>query len=71
MYLLWRAFTVVALACATGAHAQTASTGSVQGYPGKPIRLIVPFPPDGGTDATARIITQALAETAGWHFLLG
>ncbi len=41
-----------------------------QGYPNKPIRLIVPFPPGGGTDATARILTQALAETAGWQIVV-
>jgi tripartite-type tricarboxylate transporter receptor subunit TctC len=53
---------VVALACAAAAHAQQ--------YPVKPIRLIVPFPPGGGTDATARILTQALAETAGWQIVV-
>ncbi len=41
-----------------------------QSYPNKPIRLIVPFPPGGGTDATARIMTQALAESAGWHIVV-
>jgi tripartite-type tricarboxylate transporter receptor subunit TctC len=48
--------------CAVTAHAQS--------YPSKPIRLIVPFPPGGGTDATARILTQALAETAGWQLVV-
>ena len=41
-----------------------------QGYPARPLRVIVPFPPGGGTDATARIITQALAETAGWQLVI-
>ncbi len=43
---------------------------NAQPYPAKPIRMIVPFPPGGGTDATARILTQALAETAGWQLVV-
>ncbi len=45
-------------------------TAQAQAYPSKPIRLIVPFPPGGGTDASARILTQALAETAGWQMVV-
>ena len=36
-----------------------------QGYPAKMIRLITPYPPGGGIDASARIIGQALAEQLG------
>ena len=35
-----------------------------QAYPGKPIRVIVPFPPGGSTDFLARIVGQKL--TAAW-----
>ena len=36
-----------------------------QPYPSKPIRLISPYPPGGGTDASARIVAQALSEQMG------
>jgi hypothetical protein len=34
-------------------------------WPDRPIRLIVPFAPGGGTDTTARIVAQALTERLG------
>jgi tripartite-type tricarboxylate transporter receptor subunit TctC len=50
-----------ALALAILAH-----PGQAQTYPAKPIKLIVPFPPGGGTDLFARTIGQKLAETRKW-----
>ncbi|OGA77371.1 MAG: hypothetical protein A3G81_09660 [Betaproteobacteria bacterium RIFCSPLOWO2_12_FULL_65_14] len=40
-------------------------TASAQDYPTKPIRWIVPFPPGGGADATARTISQKMTENTG------
>src|SRR3954464_3975378 len=33
-----------------------------QGYPSKPLRLIISFPPGGGIDVTARSLAQKLGE---------
>lgn len=46
-----------------------ASTGmpavAANDYPNKPIRMIVPYPPGGGTDVLARLIGVELAKTLG------
>lgn len=54
------------LACA----AMLATSAIAQTYPAKPIRVIVPFPPGGGTDAIARDVTQKVAANTGWTFVV-
>lgn len=49
-------------AAATAATAQGAAQSS---YPSRPIRLIVPFPPGGGADVTARTVAQKMSESIG------
>jgi len=41
-----------------------------QAYPAKPIRVLVPFPPGGGTDIVAREVTQRVATNTGWTFVI-
>jgi tripartite-type tricarboxylate transporter receptor subunit TctC len=60
------ALTGVALALALGA----AGTASAQGYPNKPVRLIVPFAPGGFTDVVARILGQKLSVAMGQQFVI-
>jgi tripartite-type tricarboxylate transporter receptor subunit TctC len=41
-----------------------------QDYPSKPIRLIVPFPPAGGTDTLSRGLSHAIAGDTQWSFVV-
>ena len=38
---------------------------SAQNYPNRPVRFIVPYPPGGGTDSVARLLTPKLVEFLG------
>ncbi len=56
--MIRKLLSLAVLAFAVGAQAQT--------YPVKPIRLIVPFPPGGGTDILSRLVATRLAEATKW-----
>src|SRR5450631_1604992 len=48
----------------------TAFTLWAQGYPAKPIRLIVPWPPTGTVDILGRTLGQKLSESMGQNFVI-
>jgi tripartite-type tricarboxylate transporter receptor subunit TctC len=41
-----------------------------QDYPGKPIRVLVPFAPGGAVDTTARVLAQAMTQRLNWQFVI-
>lgn len=57
---------LIAIACMATASLASAAAP----YPGKPIRVVVPFPAGGGTDIIAREITNRVALSTGWTFVI-
>jgi tripartite-type tricarboxylate transporter receptor subunit TctC len=43
---------------------------SASDYPVKPIRMIVPYPPGGGSDIAARVVGQKLSEALGQQVII-
>lgn len=56
---------LLAAGIALGAMTTLAGTATAQGYPDRPITLIVPWGAGGGTDSTARIVGSLLEQELG------
>ena len=54
-----------ALAAALLAAASPAALAQASAWPSKPVTIVVPFPPGGGTDTGARIVAQKLSAKWG------
>src|SRR2546423_15043198 len=42
-----------------------AGLASAQGYPARPVKLVIPFPPGGSNDVVGRVIAAQLSERLG------
>ncbi|QTN22226.1 tripartite tricarboxylate transporter substrate binding protein [Rhizobacter sp. AJA081-3] len=58
------------LAAFVFASAAFASTHAVAAYPDKPIRLVVPFAPGGGTDLVARTLAVGMGKELGQQVII-
>ena len=61
--MIRRTFLALAVALAVAIALPAAAQ---DGYPNKPIKLVVPFPPAGGTDVLSRSIAQSIATHTKW-----
>lgn len=43
---------------------------AAQAFPTKPVRMIVPFPPGGGTDGLARVLVERMSEHLGQRVII-
>ena len=56
---------LIAIAAAVGIAASPLALAQGAAYPGKPIRLIVPYPPGGPLDAAARTLAERVKDSLG------
>jgi tripartite-type tricarboxylate transporter receptor subunit TctC len=65
-----RTLILAVAAVATIAAAASSGPAAAQAWPAKPIRFVVPFPPGGPLDISARLLAPRMAETWGQPVLV-
>jgi tripartite-type tricarboxylate transporter receptor subunit TctC len=58
------------LAAAVAIWAGYPVQADAQQWPDKPVRILVPFPPGGGTDIQARLLSTAFQKSMGQNFII-
>ena len=53
-----------------GALTLASCLATAQGWPSKPVRVVVPFPPGGASDMLARTVAQKMSEQLGQNFVI-
>ncbi len=66
--MIRRAF--VCAACVLAAATFLPGAFALDAYPAKPIKLVVPFPPAGGTDVLSRAIAHAMQLNTKWTIII-
>src|SRR3970282_1236742 len=59
-----------ALAAVAAVWVATPIQAVAQQWPDKPVRILVPFPPGGGTDIQARLLSVAFQKSMGQNFIV-
>jgi tripartite-type tricarboxylate transporter receptor subunit TctC len=65
-----KSIALCSLAVALSAAVLIPDSAVAQSWPSKPVRIIVPFGPGGGTDIQARVLTTVFHESTGQTFIV-
>src|SRR5262245_59482032 len=60
----------IGLACALGVSTPTGAQPTPEGWPNKPVRIVVPWPPGGNADLIGRILAEHLGNAFAQSFVV-
>ena len=65
-----RRFLALGAGCAAAPFIAKSASAQASNWPNRPVKLVVPFTPGGGTDGIARVIAQRLSELWGQQMVV-